>query len=182
MYNNPFIPKNANQAPIYQEKPQHHHAHNNYNHSIELVDAAQSAVYITPTSGTLHSNQLITMDTSVRHTQYNQFTPMDVSDRHVQYNVPYPNNRVSNQQELIELIQQTIRLELNNQRQQSNRNHNRYNRNNYNNGNNPNYYNDRYGRYGNNYQNNNNADYGNNNYHNNRNVHNDSNNNSNNND
>ena len=182
MYDNPFIPRNANQALIYQEKPQHHRAHNNYNHNIELVDAAQSTVYITPASGTLHSNQLITMDTSGRHTQHNQFTPMDISDGHVQYDSPYPSNRVNNQQELVELIQQTIRLELNNQRQQPNRNYNRYNRNNYNNGNNPNYYNDRYGRYGNNYQNNNNADYGNDNYRNNRNVHNGSNNNDKNND
>ncbi|CEG63341.1 hypothetical protein RMATCC62417_00500 [Rhizopus microsporus] len=160
MYDNPFISR----------KPQHHHAHNNYNHNIELVDAAQPTVYITPVNRTLHSNQLITMDTSGRHTQYNQFSPMDVSDRHVQYNAPYPNNRVNNQQELVKLIQQTIRLELNNQRQQPNRNYNRYSCNNYNY--NPNYYNDRYGRYGNNYQNNNNAYYGNNNYRNNRNVHN----------
>lgn len=165
MYDNPFIPRNANQALIYQENPQHHHAHNNYNHNIELVDPAQPTVYITPASGTLYSNQLTTMDTSGRHTQYNQLSPMDVSDRH----------------ELVELIQQTIRLELNNQRQQPNRNYNRYNRNNYNN-NNPNYYNDRYGRYGNNNQNNNNPGYGNNNHHSNRNVHNGSNNNSNNND
>lgn len=178
MYDNPFIPRNANQALIYQENPQRHHAYNNYNHNIELVDAAQPTVYIAPTSRTLHSNQLTTMDTSGRHTQYDQFTTMDVTDRHVQYNALYPNNRVSNQQELVELIQQTIRLELNNQRQQPNRNYDRYNRNNYNNSN-SNHYNDRHGRYSNNYKNNNNADYGNNNYHNNRNAHNGSNNNNN---
>ncbi|CEI85654.1 hypothetical protein RMCBS344292_00111 [Rhizopus microsporus] len=143
---------NANRPRKIAIKLQHHHAHNNYNYNIELVDAAQPTVYITPVNRTLHSNQLITMDTSGRHTQYNQFSPMDVSDRHVQYNAPYPNNRVNNQQELVELIQQTIRLELNNQRQQPNRNYNRYS-----------CMED---------MNNNNADYGNDNYRNNRNVHN----------
>ncbi|KAG1440605.1 hypothetical protein G6F55_013452 [Rhizopus delemar] len=84
---------------------------------------------------------------------------MDATPRRAQYgsnthshnrNYSQQSNHLSQQQELVDLIQRTIRSELDNQRQQYNRNYGRNNRNNYSNNN---YSNDRYGRPNNNYNN-----------------------------
>ncbi|KAG1127264.1 hypothetical protein G6F38_013694 [Rhizopus arrhizus] len=153
MVDNPFIPRNANQALIYQNDHLHHQHHLPNNHNIDLVDSNEHAMPALALNqvhynNTLGTNQLVTMDTSRNRNH----------SRHVQVN-GYYNNSENQQQDLIRLIQQTIRQELNNQQNhlQPNRNsrNNRYNNNNYNN--------NRIGEYGN-YDNNGRYKNSNNNY------------------
>ena len=148
MVDNPFIPRNANQALIYHNESHNQHHHLPSNHNIDLIDTNEHAMptlaynqihynnaqpsnnyYYDNTHGT---NQLTTMDTSRNRNQLH----------HAQYN-GHQHIRPNQQQDLIGLIQQTIRQELSSQQyqQQPTRN-NRYNsyNNNYN----------RSGRYGNN--------------------------------
>ncbi|KAG0778829.1 hypothetical protein G6F21_012826 [Rhizopus arrhizus] len=151
MVDNPFIPRNANQALIYQNDAAQHYHHMSNNHNIDLVDTNEHSMpaltlnqihynNAQPTyayhDNVLGTNQLVAMDTSRNRNQA----------RHVQAN-GHRSINTNQQQDLVELIQQTIRQELNKQQTYNhpNRNYNRYNR--YNNNNdNYNNHNSRYGR------------------------------------
>ena len=151
MVNNPFLPRNANQALIYHEPSHQHHAPTN--HNIELVDAIPQATYPTPIDGVLSTSQLANMNVHGRHAQYSRNNYHQTSQQgHTNNSSNQQDANINQQQELIDLIQKTIRMELNNQPQyqQPSRNYNRNHRynNNYNDYNN----NNRYGR-SNNYNN-----------------------------
>ncbi|KAG1135777.1 hypothetical protein G6F37_012725 [Rhizopus arrhizus] len=116
MVDNPFIPRNVNQALIYHNESHNQHHHLSSNHNIDLIDTNEhtmpalaynqihynnaqpsSNYYYNNTHGT---NQLTAMDTSrnrnqLHHTQYNEH-------QHI---------RPNQQQDLIGLIQQAIRQE-----------------------------------------------------------------------
>ncbi|CEJ05495.1 hypothetical protein RMCBS344292_19435 [Rhizopus microsporus] len=146
MVNNPFLPRNANQALIYHEPSHLHHAPTN--HNIELVDAIPQATYYTPIDGVLSTSQLANMNVHGRHAQYSRNNYHQTPQQgHTSNSSNQQDANINQQQELINFIQKTIRMELNNQSQyqQPSRNYNRNNR--YNNNNN------RYGRSNNNYNN-----------------------------
>ncbi|KAG1127207.1 hypothetical protein G6F38_013698 [Rhizopus arrhizus] len=124
MVNNPFVPRNANQALIEHEMEQNKR-HQNNNHNLELYDAEQQPAIIPAYGLTTNQNQLTAMDATPRRAQYGSNT---YSYNH---NYSQQSNHLSQQQELVDLIQRTIRSELDNQRQQYNRNYGRNNRNNY---------------------------------------------------
>ncbi|KAG1486527.1 hypothetical protein G6F54_013264 [Rhizopus delemar] len=69
MVDNPFIPRNANQALIYQNDHLHHQHHLPNNHNIDLVDSNEHvmpalALNQVHYNNTIDTNQLVTMDTS----------------------------------------------------------------------------------------------------------------------
>lgn len=177
MVDNPFIPRNANQALVYPSDSYYQPHHTHPNHNIELIDdyeygvpglpyreiqQTNMPVYKSNDHSMLAINQLATMDTSKGY-------PKQLHDNrnHHRSQQSYNHQQImetNQQQDLVDLIQKTIRMELNNhqQYQQPARNYNRNNR--YNNSSNYNDYNNnssnhngnnRYGRYNNNYNNNN---------------------------
>ncbi|KAG1545924.1 hypothetical protein G6F49_010652 [Rhizopus delemar] len=138
MVDNPFIPRNVNNALIYHDDNYHSH-HTINNHNIELIDAGERPTQIIPlndlhphgvldTGITNHhaingSQQLSTLEVT-RNNYHAQTYPQQARKNKVNYH-----NQVNEQQNLVDLIQQTIRNELNNQQQQPPaRNYNRRNR------------------------------------------------------
>ncbi|KAG1580706.1 hypothetical protein G6F48_010280 [Rhizopus delemar] len=138
MVDNPFIPRNVNNALIYHDDNYHSH-HTINNHNIELIDAGERPTQVIPlnelhphgvldTGITNHhaingSQQLSTLEVT-RNNYHAQTYPQQARKNKVNYH-----NQVNEQQNLVDLIQQTIRNELNNQQQQPPaRNYNRRNR------------------------------------------------------
>lgn len=180
MVDNPFIPRNINNALIYHNDNTHINRYNANNHNVELVDIDERPAQILPVSGTQiigRSSGNLATNANVT-TGINQLSTMDV--------VGYPNDiqyydnhstrhhhghsHFNNQQEILNMIQKAIRNELNLHDQQ-NRPYNRNARNNYNSYNNVNSNGkDNYPRYNNNNNSNHNYNhYNNNGYNNNHN-------------
>ena len=179
MVDNPFIPRNINNALIYHNDNAHAGRYNINNHNVELVDIDERPAQILPvsdvqifgkSSGNLATNTNVT-------TGVNRLSTMEVvgypndTQYHVNHSTRYHHGQahLNNQQEILNMIQQAIRNELNTH-DQYNRPYNRNARNNYNNFNNynPNVK-DNYQRYNNNNNSNHNY-YSNNGYNNNRNI------------
>ncbi|KAG0926983.1 hypothetical protein G6F26_012078 [Rhizopus arrhizus] len=99
MVDNPFIPRNANQALIYQNDHLHHQHRLPNNHNIDLVDSNEHtmpalALNQVHYNNTLGTNQLVTMDTSrnrnhSRHVQVNGYYNNSADQQHPQ---GYKNN------------------------------------------------------------------------------------------
>ncbi|PHZ07217.1 uncharacterized protein RHIMIDRAFT_242890 [Rhizopus microsporus ATCC 52813] len=138
MVDNPFIPRNVDQALTYNNETPHQTRYGHNNHHIELGDSNECAMpallinnpqqFNTPNANSQFSN--------MRNT--NQLATLDIGSlSRPQGSTKGQLVNTNQQQDLIQLIQQTIRNELNNQQNsQFPRNYNRYNRNNYNDGNN----------------------------------------------
>ncbi|KAG1146906.1 hypothetical protein G6F37_011876 [Rhizopus arrhizus] len=158
MVDNPFIRRNVNNALIYHDDNRHTRHHGVNNHNLELIDTEESHIhavpindlrnnarnnYIAPYSELITSpNQLVTMEVKGNANNSHLYT-QPMMNRH--------NNQLvhtNSQHDLVNLIQETIRNELNlhQHSSQPTRSHNRRPRNdNYNNSQN-NDYNDRYNR------------------------------------
>ncbi|KAG0806794.1 hypothetical protein G6F18_013941 [Rhizopus arrhizus] len=91
MVDNPFIPRNANQALIYQNDAAQHYHHMSNNHNIDLVDTNEHSMpaltlnqihynNAQPTyayhDNVLGTNQLVAMDTSRNRNQARHVQPL----------------------------------------------------------------------------------------------------------
>jgi hypothetical protein len=153
MVDNPFIPRNINNALIYHDDNAYHSHHNINNHNIELIDTEERPTqFITINDVRSHHktrqpyivpNQLSTMDIIGQPNDSKYYAYHTTSNNH---NNPLQTN---NQQDLFGMIQQAIRNELSGQgcHSSQNRFNNRNNRNNYRNNDGNNGYNN--GRYNN---------------------------------
>ncbi|KAG0780848.1 hypothetical protein G6F21_011943 [Rhizopus arrhizus] len=143
MVDNPFIPRNANQALVYPSDSYYQPHHTHPNHNIELIDdyeygvpglpyreiqQTNMPVYKSNDHNMLAINQLATMDTSKGY-------PKQLHDNRNHYRSQQSYNHqqimeTNQQQDLVDLIQKTIRMEFNNhqQYQQPARNYNRNSR------------------------------------------------------
>ncbi|PHZ12970.1 uncharacterized protein RHIMIDRAFT_312996 [Rhizopus microsporus ATCC 52813] len=135
MVDNPFIPRNANQALIYHSNTPYYSQQHNNNHNIELVDPNEYTMSAIPLNNLQFSGISSHRNVYSENLAMNQLATMDIkrnNNIHGQQDMG-----TGQQQSLIELIQQTIRHELNNQQNggQNSRNFNRYNRNQYGNSN-----------------------------------------------
>lgn len=140
MVDNPFIPRNVNHALIYHDDGVYHQRYPTNDHNIELIDANEGPAQVIPISN-LHPYGMV--NTVIPNPQIvngpNQLSTLEITrnNYHAQ-NYPYQvqrnngtyHSQHNNQQDLINLIQQTIRNELGNQQQYQNpaRNYNRRNR------------------------------------------------------
>ncbi|PHZ09011.1 uncharacterized protein RHIMIDRAFT_241219 [Rhizopus microsporus ATCC 52813] len=79
MVDNPFIPRNANQALIYQEKPVHQKHYNN--HNIELVNAETPFTSVNPTGMASNLPYLTMSNTNLYVTLSIQSTHHHVPDQ-----------------------------------------------------------------------------------------------------
>lgn len=167
MVDNPFIPRNVNNALIYKEDNTYNGRHSMNNHNIELVDTNDRPGQVLPINDIRTSGSLDTLHTlpHVIPGLY-QLTTMEVMGNSNNQQYPYQLNGTNgtsitqpdSQKNLVNLIQQAIRRELNTQQYQpyqNPRNYNRRNRydNQYQNGNDGGYHNNYKGNSG--YRNNN---------------------------
>lgn len=141
MVDNPFIPRNINNALIYHgDMYQQHHSYGN--HNIDLIDANERPSQVIPVMD-INSQGLLNSVTTVPHLVNgpHQLSTLEVagnsrrSHAYPQHNVSHQLSNHNSQQDIVNLIQQTIRHELNSQQQFQpyNRNYNRRSR--YNNNN-----------------------------------------------
>lgn len=152
MVDNPFIPRNANQALIYHSDTPYYPQQHYNNHNIELVDPNEYTMPAAPFNNVQFNGISSHRNVYPENLAMNQLAMMDIKKNN-NYIRGQQDMDISQQQSLIEMIQQTIRHELNNQQNggQNSRNFNRYNRNQY--GNNDYQYNrnngtrDNYNRY-----------------------------------
>ena len=132
MVDNPFIPRNANQALIYQNENMYPRHQLINNHNIELIDPNEPTISAMPVYNAQNTTlPLNHVNPSKNTLSLQQLTALDVTNHrnHVQSNnFNGYNHANANQQGLVELIQQTICQELNNQPQYRNSRYNNYNR------------------------------------------------------
>ena len=124
MVDNPFIPRNINNALIYHEENSYHPQTSFNNHNIELVDSNEKPTQVIPVNN-LYSNaqvlnapqQLSTMDIvgNNRHANVYPYPHAHASTLHNHYD----HTHHQTQSELVDLIQQTIRREMTGQQYQS---------------------------------------------------------------
>ncbi|EIE85225.1 hypothetical protein RO3G_09935 [Rhizopus delemar RA 99-880] len=154
MVDNPFIPRNANQALVYPSDSYYQPHHTPPNHNIELIDDYEYGVPVLPYREVQHTNMPVYNSNDHNMLAINQLAAMDTSKgypsqqhgnrNHHRSQQTYNHQQImetNQQQDLVDLIQKTIRMEFNNhqQYQQPARNYNRNNR--YNNSNSYNDYN-----------------------------------------
>lgn len=136
MVDNPFIPRHANQALVYQSDTPYYTQQPYNNHNIELVDPNEYAIPAVPFNNLQFSGTSSHRNVYPDNLAMNKLATMDIKKNN-NYIRGQQDMDTSQQQSLIELIQQTIRHELNNQQDsgQNSRSFNLYNRNQYGNNN-----------------------------------------------
>ncbi|KAG1439395.1 hypothetical protein G6F56_012313 [Rhizopus delemar] len=160
MVDNPFIPRNINNALIYNDDNVYNERHDVSNHNVEIVDTDERPTQMIPVNNTrIHGTYgpIPIANTVVNGT--NQLSALEVTgypnDQYYSYtsnkNHHSSPNSINSQQDICNMIQQAIRKELNQQSYNNglNRNYNRHNRGSYNQ--NENYDGHNNGRYNNNY-------------------------------
>ncbi|PHZ11241.1 uncharacterized protein RHIMIDRAFT_297848 [Rhizopus microsporus ATCC 52813] len=131
MVDNPFIPRNINNALIYQDDNSCPNRYSAYQHNVELIDSNEyhpNYVPATDVNRTMRNNNIPITPT--------QLSTMEViKGNRGNYQQPYQNteqgNSMSNQ-DIVNLIQQTIRDEINKSQQQPQYNRPYYRNNRYN--------------------------------------------------
>lgn len=158
MVDNPFIPRNVNNALIYHDDNRYARHHGANNHNVELIDTKERHIHAVPINDLRNNfgnnymapyseiitgpNQLVTMEVK-GSTNNNHLYTQPTMNRHNNQSV-----HTNSQHDLVNLIQETIRSELNlhQHSSQPTRNYNRRPRyDNYNN-----FHNNEYNRNGNN--------------------------------
>ncbi|KAG0742637.1 hypothetical protein G6F23_006651 [Rhizopus arrhizus] len=139
MVDNPFIPRNVNNALIYHDDGVYHQRYPSNDHNIELIDANERPAQVIPISN-LHPYGMV--NTVIPNSQIvsgpNQLSTLEITrnNYHAQNyphqvqrnNGTYPSQH-NHQHDLVNLIQQTIRNEL----ESTPNSNNGYNNNDYNN-------------------------------------------------
>ncbi|KAG0846993.1 hypothetical protein G6F17_012935 [Rhizopus arrhizus] len=160
MVDNPFIPRNVSHALIYNEEITHPNRYLPNHHNLEIIDGQEQQIQYVPVSDPYTNGRRDSQNLSFTRTMNQpQLSTMDIGRKldNSQYlsshNMQHHSNGLpqhSNQSDILNLIQQTIRNELNTQqptgrpynktyRSNNNGNYkgnfNNYNNGNYNNGN-----------------------------------------------